>query len=68
MRITRFNNDSDNNENTPNCVIVISRTEAFRLIQNLLKQLETNTSLEEFKSNDGSTYFAIRSESESEPK
>lgn len=68
MRITRFNNSLEENSEELNSVIILSRSEAFQLIQNLLAQLEKQVPLKDFKSNEGMIYFAVRSDSEADSK
>lgn len=68
MRITHFNDVLETLDQDPNSVIILSRTEAYRLIQNLLQQLEKSSPLEDFTSNEGVVYFAVRPDSEADPK
>ena len=68
MRITHFNDVLEDSNQDQNCVIILSRTETYRLIQNLLQQLEKPATLADFISNEGVIYFAVRPDSEAEPK
>lgn len=63
MKFVRFNNEIENNDlESPYCAILVSKNEAYKIIHNLLIQLEGKNIIEEFKSNDGKVFIYIENE------